>query len=43
MKCNVGGADKTIRYVIGLVAASYLAGAGLSVLLLERNDYIGGA
>jgi phytoene dehydrogenase-like protein len=27
----------------GLVAAAYLAGAGLSVLLLERNDYIGGA
>src|ERR1700704_5859333 len=27
----------------GLVAASYLAGAGLSVLLLEKNDYIGGA
>jgi phytoene dehydrogenase-like protein len=27
----------------GLVAAAYLAGAGLSVLLLERNDYLGGA
>src|SRR6059058_3836606 len=27
----------------GLVAASYLAKAGLSVLLLEKNDYIGGA
>lgn len=27
----------------GLVAAAYLAEAGLSVLLLERNDYIGGA
>jgi phytoene dehydrogenase-like protein len=27
----------------GLVAASYLGGAGLSVLLLEKNDYIGGA
>src|SRR5450432_23842 len=27
----------------GLVAAAYLAQAGLSVLLLERNDYIGGA
>ena len=27
----------------GLVAATYLAGAGLSVLLLEKNDYIGGA
>ena len=27
----------------GLVAASYLGRAGLSVLLLERNDYIGGA
>ena len=27
----------------GLVAASYLADAGLSVLLLEKNDYIGGA
>lgn len=27
----------------GLVAAAYLAGAGLSVLLLEKNDYIGGA
>src|SRR5260370_12562845 len=26
----------------GLVAASYLARAGLSVLLLEKNDYIGG-
>src|SRR5213080_4683448 len=27
----------------GLVAASYLVRAGLSVLLLEKNDYIGGA
>src|SRR5205809_6151802 len=27
----------------GLVAASYLGRAGLSVLLLEENDYIGGA
>ena len=27
----------------GLVAASYLTRAGLSVLLLERNNYIGGA
>jgi phytoene dehydrogenase-like protein len=27
----------------GLVAASYLSQAGLSVLLLEKNDYIGGA
>jgi phytoene dehydrogenase-like protein len=27
----------------GLVAAAYLAGAGLRVLLLEKNDYIGGA
>ena len=27
----------------GLVAASYLARAGLSVLLLEKNDYLGGA
>jgi phytoene dehydrogenase-like protein len=27
----------------GLVAATYLAHAGLSVLLLEKNDYIGGA
>jgi phytoene dehydrogenase-like protein len=27
----------------GLVAASYLGMAGLSVLLLEKNDYIGGA
>ncbi len=26
-----------------MVAAAYLAGAGLSVLLLEKNDYIGGA
>src|SRR6201982_1691192 len=26
----------------GLVAATYLARAGLSVLLLEKNDYIGG-
>ena len=25
----------------GLVAAAYLARAGLSVLLLEKNDYIG--
>jgi len=27
----------------GLVAASYLGLAGLSVLLLEKNDYVGGA
>src|SRR5678816_1741934 len=27
----------------GLVAASYLGRAGPSVLLLEKNDYIGGA
>ena len=27
----------------GLVAAAYLAGAGKSVLVLERNDYPGGA
>src|SRR5437763_4268737 len=27
----------------GLVAATYLARAGLSVLMLEKNDYIGGA
>lgn len=27
----------------GLVAASYLGRAGLSVLLLERNNYVGGA
>src|SRR6266480_723724 len=27
----------------GLVAATYLARTGLSVLLLEKNDYIGGA
>lgn len=27
----------------GLVAAAYLAGAGQSVLVLEKNDYIGGA
>src|SRR5580693_6465598 len=27
----------------GLAAAAYLARAGLSVLLLEKNDYIGGA
>jgi phytoene dehydrogenase-like protein len=27
----------------GLVAASYLTRAGLSVLMLEKNDYIGGA
>src|SRR4051812_44124067 len=27
----------------GMVAAAYLGRAGLSVLLLERNDYIGGA
>jgi len=27
----------------GLVAAAYLAWAGLSVLLLEKDDYIGGA
>src|SRR5437870_12958720 len=27
----------------GLVAASYLERAGLNVLLLEKNDYIGGA
>src|SRR4051812_31440120 len=27
----------------GMVAAAYLARAGLSVLLLEKNDYIGGA
>ena len=27
----------------GLVAAAYLSRAGLSVLILEKNDYIGGA
>src|SRR5437868_9197311 len=27
----------------GLVAASYLGRAGLSVLLIEKNDYVGGA
>src|ERR671929_604215 len=27
----------------GMVAAAYLGKAGLSVLLLEKNDYIGGA
>src|SRR3954449_11166782 len=27
----------------GLVAAAYLTRVGLSVLLLEKNDYIGGA
>ena len=27
----------------GLVAACYLARAGLDVLVVERNDYIGGA
>src|SRR5216110_3681981 len=27
----------------GLVAASYLGRAGMSVLLLEKNDYVGGA
>ncbi len=27
----------------GLVAAAYLAGAGRSVLVLEQNDYLGGA
>ena len=27
----------------GLVAASYLGSAGFSVLMLEKNDYIGGA
>src|ERR1043165_4247038 len=27
----------------GLVSAAYLARAGLSVLLLEKNDYVGGA
>ena len=27
----------------GLVAASYLGRAGLSVLMLEKNDYIGSA
>src|SRR4249920_2019891 len=27
----------------GLVAATYLGRAGLNVLLLEKNDYIGGA
>jgi ribulose 1,5-bisphosphate synthetase/thiazole synthase len=27
----------------GLVVSSYLGRAGLSVLLLEKNDYIGGA
>src|ERR1700724_760963 len=27
----------------GLVAAAYLAKAGLSALVLEKNDYVGGA
>jgi len=27
----------------GLTAASYMAKAGLDVLVLEKNDYIGGA
>src|SRR5437867_6586866 len=27
----------------GLVAAAYLARAGLTVLVLEKNDYLGGA
>src|SRR5947207_13737069 len=27
----------------GLVAASYLGRAGLTVLLIDKNDYIGGA
>ena len=27
----------------GLIAAAYLAGAGKSVLVLERNNYLGGA
>jgi phytoene dehydrogenase-like protein len=45
------GADLKSKYDVvilgaghnGLVAAPYLARAGLSVLLLEKNDYIGGA
>jgi phytoene dehydrogenase-like protein len=44
-----GGVESRYDVVIlgaghnGLVAAAYLARAGLSVLLLEKNDYIGGA
>src|SRR5580704_13376133 len=48
--CSVNTTMKTRYDVVilgaghnGLVAAAYLAGAGLSVLLLEQNDYLGGA
>src|SRR5277367_4252445 len=50
---NIAGTDMSLKSkydaVIlgaghnGLVAAAYLARAGLTVLLLEKNDYIGGA
>src|SRR5207253_2184635 len=49
MRMDVGMTKSRYAVVIlgaghnGLVAASYLGRAGLSVLLLEKNDYIGGA
>src|SRR5437870_13582149 len=49
MRISVGFVKSRYDVVIlgaghnGLVAASYLGRAGLSVLLLEKNDYIGGA